>query len=70
MRVSPKQEAEVFSKLSNPFEIMEVHPLFGEYDFIAKVQSVGYEHIEEIVNKIRTIDGITETQTLTTVGLG
>jgi len=69
MRVSPKHETEVFNKLTKLLEVIEIHPLFGEYDIIAKVESVGYEHIEEIVNKIRTIDGITDTQTLTTIGI-
>jgi DNA-binding Lrp family transcriptional regulator len=67
MRVSPKHETEVFDKLSKLLEVIEIHPLFGEYDFIAKVESVGYEHIGEIVNKIRTIDGITDTQILSAI---
>ena len=70
MRVSPKHESEVFNKLSKLLEVTELHPLFGEYDIIAKVESVGYEHIGEIVNKIRTIDGITDTQTLAAIGIG
>ena len=70
MRVSPKHESEVFNKLSKLLEIIELHQLFGEYDLIAKVKSVGYENIGEIVvNKIRTIDGITDTQTLATIEL-
>lgn len=69
MRVSPKREQEVLNNLSKLFEIVEVHPLFGEYDFIVKVQSVGYEHIEEIVHKISTIEGITDTKTLTRIKL-
>jgi len=67
MRVSPTYENKVFDKLSKLLEVIEIHPLFGEYDFIAKVESVGYEHIGEIVNKIRTIEGITDTQTLSAI---
>jgi DNA-binding Lrp family transcriptional regulator len=67
IRVSPKHETEVFKSLSKLLEVVEIHPLFGEYDLIAKVESVAYEHIEEIANKIRTIDGITNTQTLTAI---
>lgn len=67
IRVSPKHEKEVFNTLTKLLEIIEIHPLFGEYDLIAKVESVGYEHIEEIVNKIRAIDGITDTQTLVAI---
>jgi DNA-binding Lrp family transcriptional regulator len=51
--------------------VIEIHPLLGEYYFIAKVESVGYESIGEIVvNKIRTIEGITDTKTLTAIGIG
>jgi len=67
MHVSPKHEQEVLTNLLKLFEILEVHPLFGEYDFIAKVQSVWYEHIEEIANKIRTIEYITNTQLLAAI---
>ena len=70
VRVSPKHESEVFNKLSKLSEVVELHQLFGEYDLLAKVESVGYEHIGEIVNKIRTIDGITDTQTLAAIGIG
>jgi DNA-binding Lrp family transcriptional regulator len=68
MRVSPKHEKDVFNKLSKLLEVIEIHSLFGEYDLLAKVMSVGYESIGEIVvNKIRTIDGIIDTQTLAAI---
>ena len=68
VRVSPKHEKDVFNKLSKLLEVIEIHSLFGEYDLLAKVESVGYESIGEIVvNKIRTIDGIIDTQTLAAI---
>jgi len=66
MHVSPLHESEVFNKLSKLHEIMELHSLFGEYDIIAKIEAKDYESIGKIIiNKIRTIDGITDTKTLT-----
>jgi DNA-binding Lrp family transcriptional regulator len=66
MRVSPLRESEVFNKLSKIPEVIELHSLFGEYDFIAKIEAKDYENIGEIVvHKIRTIDGILYTSTLT-----
>ena len=66
MHVLPLREYEVFNKLSKLHEVRELHPLFGEYDLIAKIEAEDYENIGEIiVNKIRTIDGITDTKTLT-----
>jgi len=43
-----------------------LHALFGEYDLIAKIEAEDFESIGNIVvNKIRTIEGIIDTKTLT-----
>ena len=48
--------------------MIEIRSIFGEYDLLPKIESVGYESIGEIVvNMIRTIEGITNTQTLATI---
>ena len=66
MHVSTLHEYEVFNKLSKIPEVIEVHPLFGEYDLIAKIEAKDYESIGQIIiHKIKTIDGITNTKTLT-----
>jgi DNA-binding Lrp family transcriptional regulator len=66
MHVSPLHEYEVFNTLSKLPEVIEIHPLFGEYDLIVKIQAEDYESIGEIViHKIKTIEGITDTKTLT-----
>jgi len=66
MHISPLHEYEVYNKLLKLHEVIEVHPLFGEYDLIAKIEAKGYESIGEIIiHKIKTIDGITDTTTLT-----
>jgi len=70
MHVSPLHEYEVFNKLSKLHEVIEVHPLFGEYDLIAKIEAEDYESIGQIIiQRIKTIDGITDTTTLTGVKL-
>ena len=70
MHVSPLHEYEVFNKLSKLPEVREVHPLFGEYDLIAKIEAEDYESIGEIIiHKIKTIDGIADTKTLTGIKL-
>ena len=44
---------------------MELYPLFGDYDLIAKVEAPDYNLIGEIVvSKIRAIDGVRATKTL------
>jgi DNA-binding Lrp family transcriptional regulator len=63
---APAKEHGVYNKLSKVSEIIELHPLFGEYDLIAKIQAENFEDIGDIVlNKIRTIEDIKDTKTLT-----
>ena len=63
---APAHEHEVYYKLSKVSEIIELHPLFGEYDLIAKVDAEDFEKLGSIVvNKIRTIEGVIDTKTLT-----
>ncbi|MGA1872682.1 MAG: Lrp/AsnC ligand binding domain-containing protein [Thermoplasmatota archaeon] len=64
----PAVEKEVFSKLQGLTEIIEIYPLFGEYDIIAKIEARSYDDIGKIViKKIRSIDGVLDTKTLTAV---
>jgi len=66
INISPGMEKKVFDTMIRWDEIQELYPLFGEYDLIAKIQAKNYEELSEIVvNKIRTMEGITETKTLT-----
>ena len=61
-------EKTVFEKLQRLSEIIEMYPLFGEYDIIAKVEAKNYNEIGRIViHKIRSIDGVLDTKTLTAV---
>ena len=70
MHIAPLREYEVFNKLSKLHEVIEVHPLFGEYDLIAKIEAEDYESIGEIIiQKIKTIHGIIDTTTLTGIKL-
>ena len=70
MHISPLHEYEVFNKLLKLQEVIEVHPLFGDYDLIAKIEAKDYESIGEIIiHKIKIIDGITDTKTLTGIKL-
>ena len=49
-------------------EIIEIHPLFGEYDFIIKIDAPDFDILGGIIlNKIRNISGIVDTKTLTTI---
>ena len=63
---APAREHEVYNKLTQVPEIIELHPLFGEYDLIAKVKAEDFEKLGHIiVSKIRSINGVEDTKTLT-----
>ena len=65
LSISPLYEKEVYKKLKDTSEIIEVHPLFGEYDILLKIETVDIDSIGEIViSKIRSIKGVTDTKTL------
>jgi DNA-binding Lrp family transcriptional regulator len=66
IKVSPRKEREVYEKLAKLKEVEELYPLFGEYDLIAKVVVKDFEELSEVVvKKIRSVDGVIETKTLT-----
>ena len=63
---APGKEHEVYEKLVKVKIIIELHPLFGEYDLIAKIEAEDFNRLGEIVvEKIRTIKGVIDTKTLT-----
>jgi len=66
INAAPAHEHEVYAKLSKVPEIVELHPLFGEFDLIAKIKARDFEKLGDlVVNKIRSIKGVIDTKTLT-----
>lgn len=64
------KEHQVYDALIQVGEISELYPLFGEYDLIAKVEAKSEDDIGEVVvNKIRRLEGVADTKTLTVVSL-
>ena len=65
LSISPLKEKEVFKSLNSMSEISEVHPLFGEYDILIKIESPDIDSIGDIIiKKIRSLEGIVDTKTL------
>ena len=63
--VEPQKERAVQDRLMKVEEVVELYPLFGEYDLIAKVEAEDYDRIGQVVvSKIRTIAGVRATKTL------
>lgn len=66
INVSPGREKEVFNTLMKSDRIDELHPLFGEYDLIAKITVENFEDLTDVVvNHIRSLPGVMDTKTLT-----
>ncbi|MCY0852230.1 MAG: Lrp/AsnC ligand binding domain-containing protein [Thermoplasma acidophilum] len=66
----PGKEHEVYNKVLKINGVVEAHPLFGEYDIIVKLDMKDFTEIGEVViEKIRTIDGVIDTNTLTGIKL-
>jgi DNA-binding Lrp family transcriptional regulator len=65
LSISPLHEKEVFNSLKTINEISEVHPLFGEYDILVKIDCPDIDEIGDVViKKIRALKGIVDTKTL------
>jgi len=66
INVETGQEREVYETLMSTDAVKEVHPLFGEYDLITKLEADSFDELSElVVDKVRGLDGVTETKTLT-----
>ena len=62
----PGKEHEVYNKISKIKYVVEIHPLFGEYDLIVKVDAEDFTELGKIViDQIRPMEGVIDTKTLT-----
>jgi DNA-binding Lrp family transcriptional regulator len=66
----PTCEKHVHKKLKKIKEILNVSPIFGDYDFIVKIKINSLENLGKfIIENIRTINGIKKTETLSGTNL-
>jgi DNA-binding Lrp family transcriptional regulator len=69
--VKPSHIRKVFNEIYKIPDVLDVNTLFGEYDIIAKIEAESTEELGKIViDKIRSIEGISDTRTLRGVKLG
>jgi len=63
---APAKEHDVYNDLLRVKGIVELHPLFGEYDLIAKVEAEDFNALGQlVVDQIRSVPGVIDTKTLT-----
>jgi len=68
--IEPTREKEVYARLMKIKQIVELYPLFGEYDLIAKVEAESFDEIGSIVvSQVRGIEGVKATKTLARMSL-
>jgi len=66
INAAPAKERELKEKLESIDEVIEVYPLFGEWDLIVKIETETLKLLgQTIVDKIRSIAGVIDTKTLT-----
>ena len=59
---------DVYDRVRRLPGVRELHPLFGEYDLIAKLEATDADALGALVaDGIRSIDGVADTKTLTEV---
>ncbi len=65
---APAKEHVVYNELLKVKSVVELHPLFGEYDLIAKVSAQDFNALGQVVvDDIRPVPGVIDTKTLTGV---
>lgn len=65
INTNPEKEHEIYNRLVDESNIVELRPLFQEYDLIAKVKTDSKENLGHFIsNKIRPIDGVIDTKIL------
>jgi len=65
INTKPEFEHEVYNSLKNQSKILEIKPLYREFDMIAKIRIEKKEDIGfYISNKIRSLDGVIHTKTI------
>ena len=65
LSISPLNEKQVYDTLNNMTEVTEVHPLFGDYDILVKIECSDIDTIGEVViKKIRSLQGVVDSKTL------
>jgi DNA-binding Lrp family transcriptional regulator len=64
IKTEPGKEHDVYVGLQRVTEIAELHPLFGEYDLIAKIEASDLDVLGQvIVSQVRTLPGVLSTKT-------
>ncbi len=66
----PGEASDIFEEVEDLDGVVSVEAVTGSYDLVARIETESFELLTETVfSKIRGIDGVTSTSTLTVVDL-
>lgn len=66
INTKPAMEHQVYDELKLNENVIEVHPLFGDYDLLVKIDVDNFDDLGKIIlENIRQINGVEDTKTLT-----
>jgi len=65
------REQTLYQHLTELPWVLEVHPLFGEYDFILKVEAKDPNELaKEVIDELRAMEGVLDTKTFLEASFG
>jgi DNA-binding Lrp family transcriptional regulator len=64
VQVESHSEGDVVRTLSRRHEVAKLWTVSGRYDLTAMVQSDSMEEIEKVIDRVRTVKGVTDTMTI------
>jgi len=64
VNVQPGKEKDVYSAIKDMECVRDVIHVFGEFDFVVIVEAKDLSELNKTVDKIRSLNGVTKTQTV------
>ena len=64
VNVQPGRERDFYLAVKKLKNVRDVIHVFGEFDFVVIVEAKDLAELNETVDKIRSLDGVTKTQTV------
>jgi DNA-binding Lrp family transcriptional regulator len=64
VNVLPGREKDVYNAIKAMKVVREVYHVFGEFDFVVIIEAESLSMLNNTVDEIRAIEGVTKTQTV------
>ena len=64
VNVTPGKEKQVYNAIKGMKNVRDVYHVFGEFDFVVIIEAQSLSDLNNTVDSIREIEGVTKTQTV------